>query len=447
MAVLKAITVKILVTTFLSLMHVLGHSQTNHFITKPTLTLHHQMLESQPISLPEMSKKSIGWMTVKYLGGTAQDAYFSQSKDGLIWSDWETLTVDPHSHENDEIGATLTTNMIPMRSLSRFVKIQTNISNAEIEVHFYIDDVDIENSESSVMSGCACEAILYKSRTQWACPDGTDAPLWPPVETAAKTFVIHHQAGTANPPYDATVRAIWNYHTYTNDWGDIGYNWLIAPDGTIYQGRAWVGDQLEEVRGGHMCECNSNKVGICILGDLTSKQPTEAAYASLIKLIGAKACQFNITPDSSDLTPVRVGTGCIDSLMPNIIGHKHGCPNGYTACPGDAFAPKINTVRSDVATYVNNCLSSVSDPKGINLNISVSPNPATDVLQIRTNLNDINPGLFLNIYDGRGQKIHSISIDEETEDIDVHQLAAGFYTIKAFDKRTNDYFYAKFIKI
>jgi hypothetical protein len=281
-------------------------------------------------------------------------------------------------------------------------------------------------------SGCICPPILYKSREQWKCPDGADSPLWPAVESPSKTFVIHHQAGTANPPYDAVVRGIWNFHTYSNGWGDIGYNWLIAPDGTIFQGRAWVGNQLEQVKGGHMCSCNSNKIGICLLGDLTNEGPTHAAYQSLIQLIGDKACIFGIDTDTLDLTPLRMPDPCVDRWAPTIIGHKHGCPIGYTECPGNAFEPKMDSLRTSVRLYLKSCASATTMADYDEFQIH--PNPIIDVLKIE------GPQRWrglLEIFNIFGQKLFGkfISLEDESLEISTIEWPSGMYYILCKDSR------------
>ena len=47
-------------------------------------------------------------------------------------------------------------------------------------------------------------------------------------------IAIHHNGKPSNLNNPAAaVRAIYQYHTQYAYWGDIGYNYIIAPDGTI----------------------------------------------------------------------------------------------------------------------------------------------------------------------------------------------------------------------
>ena len=51
-------------------------------------------------------------------------------------------------------------------------------------------------------------------------------------------MVVHHTAGSNNDPNPAaTMRAVYHYHAVTQDWGDIGYNYLIDRWGRVYEGR------------------------------------------------------------------------------------------------------------------------------------------------------------------------------------------------------------------
>ncbi|MDQ3952466.1 MAG: N-acetylmuramoyl-L-alanine amidase, partial [Actinomycetota bacterium] len=49
---------------------------------------------------------------------------------------------------------------------------------------------------------------------------------------------VHHTVGRnfdSNPK--ATMRAIYHFHTRTQGWCDVGYNFVVGWDGTIYEGR------------------------------------------------------------------------------------------------------------------------------------------------------------------------------------------------------------------
>ncbi len=180
-------------------------------------------------------------------------------------------------------------------------------------------------------STCSCPQPPFEGRLGW-CPDGscpTDAtPGFVPDPTHV---IIHHTAGTnVSSDWAAVVRSIWDFHVNTNGWDDIGYNWLIDPDGILYEGR---GDGR---LGAHFCAQNGNTTGICVMGDFTSIEPTPAALESLAKFLAWETCDENIDP---------LGTSFHNSsglTLANVSGHRDGCS---TSCPGDKFYPLLPNMR------------------------------------------------------------------------------------------------------
>jgi hypothetical protein len=64
---------------------------------------------------------------------------------------------------------------------------------------------------------------------------------WAPQFYPSKKLIVHHTATsdsyTDRAGAEAQIRSIYYYHSVTQDWGDIGYNFLIDKFGTIYEGR------------------------------------------------------------------------------------------------------------------------------------------------------------------------------------------------------------------
>jgi len=167
-----------------------------------------------------------------------------------------------------------------------------------------------------VFGDAACPSII--SREGWGArpPSGTPTKLPSQVGTA----VIHH-GGTAT--YCTTqaecasiIRAYQNYHMDTNGWDDIGYNFLVGEDGNIYEGRGWNN------QGAHVTNWNSKSIGICIIGDFTSRAPNAAA------LNAAKA-----------LIQCGVELGRFPSAY-QLVGHRQV---GSTDCPGNSLYSNIQS--------------------------------------------------------------------------------------------------------
>ena len=130
-------------------------------------------------------------------------------------------------------------------------------------------------------SGASYSELNIVNRTQWGANETVST--WTPQYRRVLRFITHHTAWTNNPSdYAATVRAIHLYHAVTLDWGDIGYNYLIAPDGTIFEGRKGG----EAVIGGHTFNHNSGSIGIAFMGTFTSGEPTTSARTAYKQVTG-----------------------------------------------------------------------------------------------------------------------------------------------------------------
>jgi hypothetical protein len=188
----------------------------------------------------------------------------------------------------------------------------------------------------------------FVSRTGWGSPDGQGSRV-PPAYRNVTHMVVHHTAGgnTFRPgenDWGDRVRAIWSFHTITRGWGDIGYNFIIAPDGTIYEGRSGGDDAV-----GFHDTANFGSMGVSIIGTYSSVQPTAASQESLIALLAWKAVQKNIDPLATsyyygcEISPYCSAPG---AQVATISGHRHITPR--TSCPGDALAVILPTIRNSV---------------------------------------------------------------------------------------------------
>ncbi|MCS6809307.1 MAG: N-acetylmuramoyl-L-alanine amidase [Bacteroidota bacterium] len=220
---------------------------------------------------------------------------------------------------------------------------------------------------------------LFVTRTEWGCPWGqTSGPntLTPTVPTH---LIVHHSfiPGNNITDWPAAVRSIWTSHVQGNGWSDIGYNWLIDPQGTIYQGRAWVNDTMDNTQGAHFCGFNRATMGVCMLGDFTSITPTEAAQRSLVRLLAYRASANALDPRA-----ITVHTGSNRSLA-TISGHRDGCA---TECPGGMLYALLPTIRQRVYALLNppaiqNPKVSVRSVDSVVLSALVHPNGSrTDVV-------------------------------------------------------------------
>ncbi len=185
----------------------------------------------------------------------------------------------------------------------------------------------------------------FVTRTDWGCPWGQTSGPNTLTSTPPTHLIVHHSFSPGNNISDwpAAVRSVWTFHVMSNGWSDIGYNWLIDPQGNIYQGRAWVGED-DNTQGAHFCGFNRNTMGVCMLGDFTSITPTDAALKSLVRILGYRASTSNINVRST--SPHANSQLTLD----NISGHRDGCS---TECPGGSLYPLLPTLRNRVFALMN----------------------------------------------------------------------------------------------
>jgi hypothetical protein len=201
-----------------------------------------------------------------------------------------------------------------------------------------------------IAGGPAKPAVV--SRTAWGSPDGQGSPEAPPEYRSVRHMVVHHTAdsNTLAPGqrWADRVRAIWSFHAKTRGWGDIGYNYLIDPNGVIYEGRAGGDDAV-----GFHDTANYGSMGVSLIGTYTTTAPTGQAVNSLVNLLAWKAGQKDIDPFGSS-----VYAGCVRSqycapfnpggVVEHIAGHRDVTP-GRTTCPGDALEGLLPQIRQRVA--------------------------------------------------------------------------------------------------
>ncbi len=197
---------------------------------------------------------------------------------------------------------------------------------------------------------CPAPRPAIVSRTDWGNPDGQNSPRRPPAYQAV-SHVIIHQAETPNalPPYQnwaGWVRSIWNYHANVLGWGDVGYNYLIDPNGVVYEGRAG-GDDVIGIHDRH----NRGSLSIGFLGCygncddpcLGVAEPDPVMLDKAEALMAWKLGQKGIDPLSS-APYARL------SSVPVIAGGRDVVD---TSSPGDNLYAALPTMRQNVAERVN----------------------------------------------------------------------------------------------
>lgn len=87
------------------------------------------------------------------------------------------------------------------------------------------------------------------------------------------------------------VRFIQDRHIGAENFGDIGYNFLIGGDGNVYEGRGWL------KVGAFLRGQNSKSEGIAFIGDYRHISPTKAQMEMLDALLANGTKSGHLTPD------------------------------------------------------------------------------------------------------------------------------------------------------
>lgn len=282
------------------------------------------------------------------------------------WSEWEKIQIDhdvtaqntnklttllilDKKTEKIQFKITLTKNTSQLSPTINSFKLDF-ISPGATPTNWHPADHKLpdEKSDSPESVSAKYPKPMIVSRTGWGCPDGQGNPRGAPSYTTVTHLIVHHTAtGNTATDWPAVVRSIWEYHIFTNGWSDIGYNYLIDPNGLIYEGRGG-GDN---VLGAHFSCQNSGTMGVSMLGTFTTVMPSQVAQNSLREILSWKADQRAINPLGNTFH------NGMQSPLANISGHRDG--NGLakscttTECPGDSLYPLLPMLRTEVNNLVN----------------------------------------------------------------------------------------------
>ncbi len=266
------------------------------------------------------------------------------------WSDWQLVEGDPA--EGPDVGS-------PER--------HDRTTAGPVWVGRGVDQVQVRVAEGS-LSGLKLHALRSEepstggrvggtkpagaapaqpgivSRASWGADEsyrtrnaGCTQPLLAP---NVRFAIVHHTAGTnAYTAADsaALIRGMYYFHTHTNLWCDIGYNFLVDRFGTVFEGR--FGGITRAVVGAHAEGFNTGSTGVAIMGTFSTVPVPSPAYGAVRNLLAWKLALHGVDPNATITAsgvPVRT-----------ITGHRDV---NATLCPGDMAESLLPQLRSDVAT-------------------------------------------------------------------------------------------------
>lgn len=156
-----------------------------------------------------------------------------------------------------------------------------------------------------------------------------------------QVMFVHHTGpvGSSSSGYSQAevpqiIQALCRYHTQTQGWDDLAYNFLIDRFGTVWEGRGGGMDQA--VQGAHTAGFNTYSTGVALIGDHRFALPSPAAQDALTRLAAWKLDLDHVDPNSLVTVTARAGSSKYPEgtfvTLPAIAGHRDA---SVTSCPGE----------------------------------------------------------------------------------------------------------------
>lgn len=134
--------------------------------------------------------------------------------------------------------------------------------------------------------------------------------------------IILHHIGNTNA--DVSAATVHRWHL-ANGWAGIGYHYLIRKDGTIERGRP------RDTVGAHCYGENWHSVGVNIVGNFETNEPTAAQIDAAERLVAVLCRLYGLRPSGE-----------------TIKGHHDF---NATACPGENLYAMLPDVIAGVQSY------------------------------------------------------------------------------------------------
>ena len=319
-----------------------------------------------------------GALGAHWAATAAADTYLtiSTSADGAAWSAWQTLHPEGHGPVTGQTPGRPERQFGELLIVAPSSRVRCRAIDHDGGSRPFPADLRLVYIDASVGPAAAPEPVLSAfaagrppivTRAQWGCDeklrmDSKGQEIWEREYYTTEKIIIHHtDTSNSQDPIQA-IRAVYYYHTVTQGWGDIGYNFLIDRNGVIYEGR-YGGDNIVA---GHALQYNYGSVGIALIGDFAppppatptptprpgtpgatpTPQPTPTPTVAPVASPAMEGALYQLTAYYGRYLDPQGKYFFIDKMIPNIVGHRDVLS---TTCPGDNFYSRIPAVRSGVA--------------------------------------------------------------------------------------------------
>ncbi|MFN7932634.1 MAG: N-acetylmuramoyl-L-alanine amidase [Bryobacteraceae bacterium] len=275
------------------------------------------------------------------------------------------LYCPPHTQVRASVNGTQWTEWIPVPedegagSLVYFGALHHHLETTAPCRTLRIDPGETPPSQlKRIRERAALDPLPIVKREDWGCTQSVCPVTSAPSYTTVTHLIVHHSA-SANTSNDwpAVLRSFWVLHVRGNGWADIGYNYLIDPDGVLYEGRAG-GDG---VLGAHFSGVNTGTMGVCMVGTFSTEAPTQASVDTLRRMLAWQADKWKLDPGGRTLHNAS-------GLMLNVIsGHRDAGlsprATSTTECPGNGLYALLPDLRRQLRqTLEDDCPLTIENP-------------------------------------------------------------------------------------
>lgn len=236
----------------------------------------------------------------------------------------------------------------------RFSPVRLNPAAAALAPATHVSGDDWTALEESIVT-----------RAEWGADEAWTDANWTPRFFPLQAAVVHHTAGTNSYTAEDSagiVKAIFDYHTGSRGWGDIGYNYLVDQYGQTFEGRKFsllhgVPGEVPQgwmIEAGHAAGYNKGTLGVAAMGDFSvaNAPSSDLIVSSMAQVISWRFDLANLDPDApSGLVAPSASSTSSDTYatgapLPRILAHDD---LAATLCPGSMY-DRLDEIRAGVTT-------------------------------------------------------------------------------------------------
>ncbi|XP_050683311.1 peptidoglycan-recognition protein LC-like [Leptidea sinapis] len=174
----------------------------------------------------------------------------------------------------------LTFSLVCIAIIAGIVAVVVILQNTgDTQKHSPLTEFDDENgAEDSLIISSDYQRIV--SRSDWLAQP-VESPLDKIRQPIPWVIITHTATESCSSQSQCVlrVRLIQNFHIESRGWSDIGYNFLVGGDGSVYFGRGW------DYIGAHTQGYNKYSIGIAFIGTYNTENPVNRQIEACQKII------------------------------------------------------------------------------------------------------------------------------------------------------------------